>query len=39
MSPIEPSTISVCISMQNAQILEICGGFDKYVCKYIGKLY
>lgn len=38
MSPVEGKTFSVCRSMQNAQQLTECGGVNKYVCKYIGKI-
>jgi predicted GIY-YIG superfamily endonuclease len=38
MSPVEGKTFSVCRSMQNAQLLTDCGGVNKYVCKYIGKI-
>ena len=38
MSPVEGKTFSVCESMQNIQMLTDCGGVNKYVCKYIGKI-
>ena len=38
MSPVEGKTFSVCRSMQNIQMLTDCGGVNKYVCKYIGKI-
>ena len=38
MSPIEGKTFAVTRSMQNAQLLTDCGGVNKYVCKYIGKI-
>ena len=38
MSPVEGKTFSVCRSMQNLQMLTDCGGVNKYVCKYIGKI-
>ena len=38
MSPVEGKTFSVCRSMQNIQLLTDCGGVNKYVCKYIGKI-
>ena len=38
MSPVEGKTFSACRSMQNIQMLTNCGGVNKYVCKYIGKI-
>ena len=38
MSPVEGRTFSACQSMQNIQMLTDCGGVNKYVCKYIGKI-
>ena len=38
MSPVEGKTFSVCRSMQNTQMLADCGGVNKYVSKYIGKI-
>ena len=38
MSPVEGYTFANCRSMQNIQILTQCGGVNKYVCKYIGKV-
>ena len=38
MSPVEGKTFSACLSMQNIQMLTDCGGVNKYVCKYIGKI-
>ena len=38
MSPVEGYTFANCLSMQNIQILTQCGGVNKYVCKYIGKV-
>ena len=38
MSPVEGKTFSTCLSMQNIQMLTDCGGVNKYVCKYIGKI-
>ena len=38
MSPVEGKTFSACLSMQNIQTLTDCGGVNKYVCKYIGKI-
>ena len=38
ISPVDGYTFSVCKSMQNVQLLTECGGVNKYVCKYIGKI-
>ena len=38
MSPVEGKTFSACLSMQNIQTLTDCGGVNKYVCKYVGKI-
>ena len=38
MSPVEGKTFAACQSMQNIQMLTDCGGVNKYVCKYIGKI-
>ena len=38
MSPVKGKTFSACLSMQNIQTLTNCGGVNKYVCKYIGKI-
>ena len=38
MSPVEGYTFSICLSMQNIQWLTQCGGVNKYVVKYIGKI-
>lgn len=38
MSPVEGKTFAVTRAMQNAQLLTDCGGVNKYVCKYIGKI-
>ena len=38
MSPVEGKTFSACRSMQNVQMLTDCGGVNKYVVKYIGKI-
>ena len=38
MSPVEGYTFANCRLMQNIQILTQCGGVNKYVCKYIGKV-
>ena len=38
ISPVEGKTFSMCRSMQNIQLLTDCGGVNKYVCKYIGKI-
>jgi hypothetical protein len=38
ISPVEGYLFAVCQSMQNVQWLTNCGGVNKYVCKYIGKI-
>ena len=38
ISPVEGYTFTNCCSMQNIQILTQCGGVNKCVCKYIGKV-
>lgn len=38
MSPVEGKTFAASLSMQNLQLLRNCGGVNKYVCKYIGKI-
>ena len=38
MSPVEGKIFLACLSMQNIQMLTDCGGVNKYVCKYIGKI-
>ena len=38
MSPVEGKKFSACQSMQNIQMLTDCGGVNKYICKYIGKI-
>jgi hypothetical protein len=38
ISPVEGKTFAACRSMQNIQLLTNCGGVNKYVCKYIGKI-
>ena len=39
MSPVEGKTFAACRSMQNVQSLTLSGGVNKYICKYIGKIY
>ena len=38
ISPVESRTFCACKSMQNIQWLTVCGGLNKYICKYIGKI-
>ena len=38
ISPVETRTFCACKSMQNIQWLTVCGGLNKYICKYIGKI-
>ena len=38
MSPVEGYFFTACRSMQNVQYLTLCGGVNKYVVKYIGKI-
>ena len=38
MSPVEGHTFTYCQSMQNIQYITNCGGCNKYVIKYIGKI-
>ena len=38
MSPVEGYTFAVTRSMQNIQWLTNCGGCNRYVIKYIGKI-
>ena len=38
MSPVKGSTFSVLCSMQNIQKVTDCGGVNKYVCKFVGKI-
>ena len=38
VSLVEGFAFSVCESMKNAQMLTNCGGFNKHVCKCVGKI-
>jgi hypothetical protein len=38
MSPVDGYLFTACRSMQNVQFLTHCGGVNKYVVKYIGKI-
>ena len=38
MSPVEPHLFLLCRSMQNVQLIRGCGGYNKYICKYIAKI-
>ena len=38
MSPVDGYLFVACRSMQNVQYLTLCGGVNKYVVKYIGKI-
>ena len=38
MSPVEGYLFVACRNMQNVQFLTLCGGVNKYVVKYIGKI-
>ena len=39
MSLIEGNIFASCLSMQNIKLHTDFGGINKYVCRYIGKIY